>query len=166
MESALRSIFRHNAWANQRLLEHLSTLTEDQLTATTTAVYGNVIATMQHVVGSESFYWSMFSGRFLDWQWHEPARLDELLAWSNEINAAWDELLSTEIDYDAWLVQTRSDGTSRRFRPAILLAQAIHHGNVHREQVSHVLTTLGLTPPDLSLYPFGIETGDYTRGVE
>ena len=40
-----------------------------------------------------------------------------------------------------------------------IVAQTIHHGNVHREQVSHVLTTLGIEAPDLSLYSYEREAG-------
>jgi hypothetical protein len=48
-----------------------------------------------------------------------------------------------------------------------VLVQAIHHGNVHREQVSHVLTALGLEPPDTSGWRFGRESGNSAqRGTQ
>jgi len=39
------------------------------------------------------------------------------------------------------------------------IAQALHHGNVHREQICSVLTTLGLEPPDLQVWAYAEATG-------
>jgi hypothetical protein len=48
-------------------------------------------------------------------------------------------------------------------KASVVLLQAIHHGNAHREQVSHVLTTLGLKAPDISGWAFARETGGVTK---
>jgi uncharacterized damage-inducible protein DinB len=161
MPDALHYIFGHNAWANLRLLEALRSLSDDQLGATSEAVYGDVRSTMQHLVGSESYYWSVFSGHFPDWAWPDdvPATLEQLESWALDLQMHWHELLSQPLDADSWLERTRRDGSISRLKAGIVLAQCIHHGNVHREQISHVLTTLGLTPPDLSLYAYGRDTG-------
>ncbi len=45
----------------------------------------------------------------------------------------------------------------------IVLAQTLHHGNVHREQVCNVLTAQGLEPPDLSAWAFGYASGRMQR---
>jgi hypothetical protein len=42
-------------------------------------------------------------------------------------------------------------------RAGVMLAQALHHSNVHREQISAVLTGLGLTPPDISGWAYNRE---------
>jgi uncharacterized damage-inducible protein DinB len=161
MASALRDIFRHNAWANQRLIDFLTTLTAEQLQATNGAVYGNPVATMHHVLDGEAGYWHFFSGhrppgvRYEN----EPGTLQELAEWAVSLAACWDEIALDEIEADTQLERTRSDGRVWRIKSGILLAQTIHHGNVHREQVSHVLTTLGLAAPDLSLYAYAREAG-------
>jgi hypothetical protein len=36
----------------------------------------------------------------------------------------------------------------------VILAQVIHHGNSHREQVRTILTVRGLAPPDISAFAF------------
>ena len=161
MASALRDIFRHNAWANQRLLNHLSTLTESQLSATTEAVYGGVQATMHHLLAGEAAYWSFFSGEMPYWfvPESEPSTLQQLQMWERDMAVRWEKLPVGEIDGDELVERTRPDGNVVRLRRGIVIAQAIHHGNVHREQVSHVLTTLHIEVPDLSLYAYAREVG-------
>jgi hypothetical protein len=31
----------------------------------------------------------------------------------------------------------------------VLVVQALHHGNAHREQISSILTGFGIEPPDI-----------------
>src|SRR5215213_10132435 len=92
MASALRDVFRHNSWANQRLLTFLSGLTADQLEATTDAVYGNVVATMHHLVDGEAAYMCFFSGSLPSWfqRESEPATLTQVQAWDLAMGAWWE----------------------------------------------------------------------------
>jgi len=162
MESALRTIFRHNSWANRRLLGCLSGLTDGQLEATTTAVYGGVLATMHHLIAGEAAYWSFFSQRMPSWFQPEsiPANLEQVQLWARDIAASWESLDVGGIDGDELLERTRPDGTVTRLKAGIIIAQAIHHGNVHREQVSHILTDLRIEVPDLSLYAYAREASE------
>ena len=159
MASALRDVFAHNAWANQRLIAFLSELTAEQLLATDGAVYGNPVATMHHVLDGEAGYWHFFSGHRAPGVRYEnePATLLELAQWASDVASNWHAMALDEIDPDVVLERTRSDGRVWRIKSGILLAQTIHHGNVHREQVSHVLTTLGIEAPDISLYAYARE---------
>src|SRR6185436_13979879 len=133
MASALRDVFRHNAWANQRLIGFLGTLTAEQLQSTDGAVYGNPIATMHHVLDGEAAYWQFFSGHRAPGVRYEnePGTLQELAEWAAGLAACWDEIALDEIDADTPLERTRNDGRVWRIKSGVLLAQAIHHGNVH-----------------------------------
>lgn len=159
MASALRDIFRHNAWANQRLIAFLTQLPPEQLEATSDAVYGNLRATMHHVFDGEVGYWSFFSKQVPSWfqPESEPVSLPKMAGWAYEMGKLWETTGVDQLDADAWVERERSEGRFIRLKTGILLAQTIHHGNVHREQVSHVLTTLGLDAPDLSLYAYARE---------
>jgi uncharacterized damage-inducible protein DinB len=161
MASALRDVFGHNAWANQRLIAFLSELTAEHLQATDGAVYGNPIVTMHHVLDGEAGYWHFFSGHRAPGVRYEnePATLLELAQWASEMASHWQAVAVDEIDAGAWLERKSSDGRVIRLKSGILVAQTIHHGNVHREQVSHVLTALGIEAPDLSLYAYAREAG-------
>jgi len=158
MPSALRDVFRHNAWANQRLLAFLGGRTADQLEASTDAVYGNVVLTMHHLLYAEAAYWCFFSGHMPAYQPEsEPATLTQLAGWERDIAARWEALDLVAIQSDRVYERTSRDGSLTSMRGGAIVAQTIHHGNVHREQVSHVLTTLGIEPPDLSLYAYDRE---------
>jgi uncharacterized damage-inducible protein DinB len=39
------------------------------------------------------------------------------------------------------------------------LAQTLHHGTDHRSQICTALTTLGVEPPAIDVYDFGLDTG-------
>ena len=41
----------------------------------------------------------------------------------------------------------------------VRIAQAIHHGTDHRSQICTALTTLGLEPPLIDVWAFGLQTG-------
>jgi uncharacterized damage-inducible protein DinB len=42
---------------------------------------------------------------------------------------------------------------------SVLLVQALHHGNAHREQICAVLTGLGIEPPDIQAWSYAEGTG-------
>src|ERR1044071_6471651 len=132
MASALRDVFRHNAWANQHILEFLGNLTAGQLEATDGAVYGNPLVTMHHVLDGEAGYWHFFSGHRAPGVRYEnePGTVQELSQWASAIGALWDAMALDELDADAVLERTRGDGRLMRLKSGILLAQTIHHGNV------------------------------------
>ena len=116
---------------------------------------------MHHLLSAEAAYWCFFSGHMPDWYQPEdqPATLTQLAAWERDIAACWDALALDDIDGEQIYERTRRDGSVTRMKGGPIVAQTIHHGNVHREQVSHVLTTLGIEAPDLSLYAYERETG-------
>jgi uncharacterized damage-inducible protein DinB len=123
--------------------------------------YGSVLETLKHVVTSEGYYTSLFTGDLPGWDTsdYEHAGLDEVSAWALDTQALWEAVLSNSIDGDALLSRRQADGSTREVRTGVMLAQALHHSNVHREQISAVLTGLGLTPPNISGWAYGQETG-------
>src|SRR5687768_4487935 len=102
MATALREVFRHNAWANQRLIAFLGDLTAGQLEASTDAVYGNVVLTMHHLISAEAAYWSFFSGHVPDWSRpeSEPATLAELAVWERNVASMWEAMAVDDIESD------------------------------------------------------------------
>jgi len=162
MNEPLRDIFRHNAWATCKAIEACAGLTDEQVAATLNGTFGAPGETLKHILGAESFYrsmfglpqdyWSEWSSRF------EDLRIPEMLPWAEKLGPAWDELLAGgEINSEQVFEQHRADGTVRKFRAGALLTQAIHHGNVHREQICSIITSLGLVAPDLSAYAYDRE---------
>ena len=51
------------------------------------------------------------------------------------------------------------DGYERDALIGIRLAQALHHGTDHRSQICTTLTSLGVEPPGIDVWNFGVEVG-------
>jgi uncharacterized damage-inducible protein DinB len=165
MASELLDAFRHGAWANRRLLEACRDLSPEQLAFNLPTGHGPALVTMKHLIGAESYYYAFVSGERLKLDWdegrHETA--ESLLGFADDLANAWETLLAQPLDTARVISQQRSNGRVLQAKAGVMLAQALHHGNVHREQVSAILTHLGLTPPDISGWMYGESTGDLKR---
>ena len=74
--------------------------------------------------------------------------------------AGWAEYLARPLDPDAVVHEVdKTDGYQRWAPVGFRLAQALHHGTDHRSQVCTALTTLGVEPPEIDVYDFGLDTG-------
>ena len=153
--------FRHNAWATRGLIDFCRRLNDDQLSAKAVGSYGSILETLKHLIGAECFYTSLLTGRFPDWEWDEaaPADLDQLAGWAADLEAIWEDLLSRPIDAESLLHEDFGNEGYRDARAGIVLAQALHHGTAHREQVATILTSLRFEPPDLDVWAYGESVG-------
>ena len=156
MSSELLEAFRHSAWANREILAGCRGLTPVQLETSLPTGAGKPLAMIKHLIGAESYYLSLITGEHLAWDWSEEREEtpDELLVFAEDLARAWDAVLTADFDTTRML-----DTRSSRLKAGVLLAQALHHANVHREQVCAVITSLGLTPPDVSGWAYGRATG-------
>ena len=145
----------------ERLLEFCRGLGEEQLKGSTPGAYGSVLSTLRHVLGAEAMYRSILSGILPQWDWRgeELPAVAEMEGWAKEMAAYWQELLTQPIDPQKALVWKLRDGTERNTRAGIVLSQALHHGTAHREQICTILTTMGIEPPDLSVWAYGAQNG-------
>ena len=55
----LTTLYRHNRWANLRLLERCAGLSDEQLDATLLGTFGSIRDTLQHIVIAERSYLSL-----------------------------------------------------------------------------------------------------------
>jgi uncharacterized damage-inducible protein DinB len=158
----LQDAFAHHTWATHQLLDACDALEEHQLRAGTPGVYGSIIETLRHLVGSDCSYLRVTSGSHPEFD-ADAAGLaglrDEMVAHGN----AWAELLARDLDADAWLVRHRPDGSETHAPLGIRLAQALHHGTDHRSQVCTVLTNLGVEPPAIDVWDYGMSHGRTLR---
>jgi uncharacterized damage-inducible protein DinB len=61
--SVLAGLFRHNLWANLKLLDFCAGLSDEQLAATAVGAYGSIRATLAHMTGAEADYASRATGK-------------------------------------------------------------------------------------------------------
>jgi len=160
MNDGLLDAFRHNAWATGELLRVCQALTETQLQMTAPGTYGSALATLQHIVRSEAGYCARLTGEEPSWdrRAEESPSLDELARRNDELAERWERFLATPFDAERTFVVPWHDGSDYDVPAGIYLAQALHHGNEHRAQVSAALTVIGVAPPGLGLWDFAEAT--------
>jgi uncharacterized damage-inducible protein DinB len=155
--SLLNDAFAHHIWATDRLFEACAALTRDQLVADTPGTYGPIIATLGHIVASDSWYLSFHRDEpapTID----EQTSLAEMRSVMKDNGAAWMELLAGELDAEKDIAE-RGEGWEFHAPLGFRLAQVIHHGTDHRSQICTALTSLGLTPPEIDVWAYGEATG-------
>ncbi len=158
MEELLLEAFRHNAWANKTLIAYCRNLTPEQLGATTSGTFGGILATLNHIVASDAGYLPRIKVNRPAWAGDDEniKGLDELEARVDETATLWEGYLADPLDSKHLL--SLDDGNYEA-QASIPIVQALHHANVHREQVCSIITSLGLEPPDLQAWSFGEATG-------
>lgn len=157
MNEALHDAFRHGAWATKTLIATCRALSTEQLEYPARG-FGSIHATLNHVVLSDAGYAAILTAVRLAWASDGNAThdLDQLEARVDETARLWDRLLGKPIDAERLLVL---DAGAYECPASVVLAQALHHANAHREQIRAALADLGLRPPDLQPWAYAVETG-------
>jgi uncharacterized damage-inducible protein DinB len=157
-ESLLDAAFAHHVWATVRLIDTCLALTPQQLEAEVPGTYGSILTTMRHMVGGDSYYLSHFTndpGRLID---EDRMSMEDLRAVIESNGDTWSGLLGEGPRPDA-NVRDVDDGWGRDASMAIRFAQALNHGNDHRSQICTGLSLIGLEPPPIDVWAFGLDTG-------
>ena len=151
--------FGHHAWATVRLLDVCLELTPEQLQTSVPGTFGSILDTQRHLVGSDASYLFVTSGGRADRIDEDRMDLSQLRAAMVHFDAVWAQLLSEDPDPAKVLVRHRDDGSATEAPLGIRLAQALHHGTDHRSQICTALTTLGIEPPSIDVWDFGVQQG-------
>lgn len=155
MSVALLEAFRHSGWATELIIEACKQLSPEQLAAPGLGGFGGIIETLGHLVWSDGHYLRALTedapGTFED-----TSDLDVLLARWRESQQAWDRFLSAPVDADRLLLH--DEGTYEA-QASVSIVQALHHASVHREQVSAMLTAMGVETPDLEPWEWALVAG-------
>lgn len=158
--SWLEDAFAHHTWATLRLIDTCGPLSTKQLETPAAGAYGSILDTLRYIVGSDSFYLFVASGERTPLAETDEMSLPGLRAAMESNGSGWSQLLARDLDPDSVLREVDADDGYQREAPlGIRLAQALHHGNDHRSQVSVALTALGIEPPGISVWDFGHENG-------
>ena len=158
--SLLDDAFAHHVWATLRLIDACLALTPAQSNVPVPATDRSILATMRHLIGNESFELFVASGERGSFIRANRMGLADLRAAMEDIGAGWLRLLAEDIDPDTVLREVDpDDGYEKRAPLGIRLAQTLHHGTDHRSQICTALTTLGVEPPPLDVFSFGLQDG-------
>lgn len=157
MNAPLAHLFRHNRWANLRLLDACAALPPEHLDAEAVGGYGSIRATFAHLAGAEERYLRGFTGEdshatILEDAGPDLATVRAHLAASGEAFVGIAEGMAEDR-----VLMTRRLGEERRLPATLLLTQAINHATEHRTQIATILTQLGVEPPSTDGWTFAAE---------
>jgi uncharacterized damage-inducible protein DinB len=155
----MEDAFAHHVWATSQLMDACLALAPEQLDTTVPGTYGSILETMRHTVGADANYLFVISGGRTPVIDEDHMDLKELRDAMEVHGGAWSRILAEEPDPDAVLVRRRDDGSETHAPVSIRLAQALHHGTDHRSQICTALTTLGVEPPFIDVWDFGLVDG-------
>lgn len=157
MNAGLLESFRYSAWATKRLVAVCVDLSDAQVRRPAKG-FGSVLATLDHIVRCDAGYVSSLTGTSPSWVSDEveaddlaslPARVDET-------TRRWEDFLAEPLDAERVL---SLDGGTYEVSAGVVVAQALHHADAHREQVRAALRELGVEPPDVQPWQYALDTG-------
>lgn len=160
MSDLIADLYRQNEWANLRLLEVCRALPEDLLDATAVGAYDTIRDTLVHYIGGEQRYVRWLRGNL----GMEPMRDGDAFPGFDYLEAS---VRASAVALTA-LART-APGTKVDRDPGeqidaeVILVQALNHGAEHRSQVCTILTALGVTPPELDGWTWGVADGRIER---
>jgi len=158
--SLLEDAFEHHVWATVRLIETCLALSPERLETEVPGTYGSILETMRHFVGGDSCYLFCVTGDRARRIENEEMDLQELRVVIERDGEAWSDFLAKEPDPEAIVKEVdETDGYERDAPIGIRLAQALHHGTDHRSQICTALTALGVQPPSIDVWDFGVQAG-------
>ena len=152
-ETMLVKLFEHNNWANSQIIQACLALSDEQLDAEPqSATKGSIRRTLMHLVASQQGYLSLLTLPV-------EARRDAAPAFAELQQAAsmsGEALLALARDAPSKQLNTQLRTTDGYLvEPWVVMVQVINHATEHREQISSMLSALGVTPPDLDGWTYG-----------
>jgi uncharacterized damage-inducible protein DinB len=160
-EHILGRLFEHNNWANLQIIQACSALSDEQLDAEPrSATLGTIRSTLFHLVTSQQGYLRLL---ILPLEKRlEPVSPPPFAELQKFASISGEALLALAQD-EASLslkgqLQTR-DGFS--VEPWVIMVQIINHATEHREQIKSMLSSLGVTPPNMD----GWDYGEFTHAL-
>jgi uncharacterized damage-inducible protein DinB len=158
MTTVLAEMFRHNLWANLRLLDTCATLDESILHATVEGTYGEIGATLSHLVDCETTY--LYRLETGDPYPDDPPAFSGIAPLIGQTRKNGDGLIRIASNHEPGRMVSVAwhDGDTYELPAHVYLAQTITHSAEHRSQIATILTQQGIEPPDVSVWAWCEET--------
>ncbi|HLF79525.1 MAG TPA: DinB family protein [Dehalococcoidia bacterium] len=161
MNDLLVELFRHNTWANIKMIEFCRDLPPEQRDSDlkVEGTYGAIKDTLVHMIASQQSYLHTY-GRSA-----EPPS-DKFESW----DVLLDQARKSSEGYEAWTAETPvGEVLDADFGPTtwsaptwLIITQLINHSTEHRGHVGTVLAHLGIQSPPCDLWAYGTEVGKVT----
>jgi uncharacterized damage-inducible protein DinB len=154
-ENILVKLFEHNNWANEKVIQACSALSDEQLDAEPqSATQGSIRSTLSHLVSAQRGYFALLTLP-VEERPTTPLAYAELQESARISGEGLLALIRDKRDFPRDRLQTRD---KYYVEPWVVMVQIINHATEHREQISSMLNALGVTPPDLDGWSHGEAT--------
>lgn len=159
--SVLSRLFRHNTWANLKLLDFCAGLSDEELNATAVGTFGSIRDTLVHFVDAEVDYIRLAKG--LPYEPIASESFPGFAVLTEAVRQAGDELLqiAAAARADTIVRVMRAEEPIYEYPLTGLLVQVLNHATEHRAQISTIISQLGLEPPSLSGWKYMREMGEF-----
>ena len=142
----------------------VSSLSVEDLETSVLGTRGPILETLRHLVLNDTFDLFVLSGDRAFDNDDEDMTLAEARATMERNGAGWAEYVSRSLDPDEMVHEIdKSDGFQRWAPVAFRLAEVLDHGTDHRSQVCTALTSLGVEPPRIDVFNYGLAVGRITE---
>ena len=154
-ENILVRLFEHNNWANAQILQACSLCSDEQLDAAPqSATKDNIRGTLSHLVLSQRGYLALLTLP-VDHRPRTPLAFNEL---QDSITISGEGLVALVRDKLDTLPDRLQTTDGYYVEPWVVLLQVINHATEHREQIKSMLSALGVTPPEIDGWDYGLVT--------
>ena len=150
MSESLIELFKHNAWATQRLFDACAGLSDTQLDATAGGTFGTVRDTLMHLVGAQERFVTALAGNGPVHVIREREPFPGVSELGDAARTSGDALVELAARAQSGAtVTTTWRGEEFTLPVWLLLLQAVTHATEHRTQVAAILTQQGIQPPGM-----------------
>jgi uncharacterized damage-inducible protein DinB len=160
-EHILEKLFEHNNWANIQIIQACSALSNEQLDAEPqSATKGSIRSTLFHLVTSQQGYLRLLTLPLEERL--EPVPTPPFAELHRSASISGEALQALARDQSSiptkGQIQTRDGFFVEHW---VLMVQVINHATEHREQIKSMLSSLGVTPPNID----GWDYGEFTNAL-
>ena len=158
--SLLGAAFAHHVWATTRVIDACLGLSDEALGTSVVGTRGPILDTLRHLVFSDAFdLFTLTRDRAFDID-ENPVSLAEARAIVERSGAGWAEYIARPLDPDEMVLEVDATDGFQRWAPVgFRLAGVLDHGTDHRSQVCTALTALGVAPPKIDVFDYGLHLG-------
>ena len=154
-----KQMARYNLWADELLLQHLRSLSEQEYRRHCGLFFSSIHGTLNHLLLGNSAWYGRLSGERFPFEslaqelCSDRGDLEKsLLAKSREWIAYIDQLPETR--FSEILTYNTSKGNEVSLPFGSLVSHAFNHATHHRGQISAVISQLGYSTPEMDLVYF------------
>lgn len=152
-DAILRRCFDYHLWATQVVLERCARLSSEELALSTPGTLGSIADGCGHLVSADRGYWTRLVGRGPGGDLEDETIPGMLEEWRRQ-RERWRDYLASAPNLEATV-----EGRDGRFKAWVRVAQAFHHGNDHRTQITTALLHHGLESPEIDVWAYGVAEG-------